>query len=463
MKEKYGSYYRMIGVLADLVLLNLSGYLAHILIFWPRLNYTSGIGVLQILLINFIWFNVSQITGLYRDVFAKDAIPTIHQSLSCLLLFAMLLSLLGFFVPDFYVSRKLIFFMVICFSPLLLIGKICFLLMRRAHRYRLMDFTRVVIVGAGPVGMELNNIIQGHRSMGYKVEGFFDDQSALRKNGITILGNINDCMAYVKRYHIKEIFCALPDRAIDTINELMREADKEMIRFKLVPDVKDYFRKDVNVRMLGHFPVISARVEPLENVNNKFFKRIFDVLFSLSVILFLLSWTLPFIALIIKFESRGPVFFKQLRSGKNNKPFYCLKFRSMQLNADSDQKQASRNDQRMTRFGAFIRKTSIDELPQFFNVLLGEMSVVGPRPHMLQHTEQYSAIIDQFMVRHFLLPGITGWAQVNGHRGETNEEGTMEERIKADIWYMENWSVFLDLKIVFLTVWHVIGGNENAY
>lgn len=243
----------------------------------------------------------------------------------------------------------------------------------------------------------------------------------------------------------------------------MREADKEMIRFKLVPDVKDYFKKNVNVTMLGHFPVISPRSEPLENISNMMFKRLFDVVFSFVVIVFVMSWLLPIIAILIKLESKGPVFFKQPRSGKDNKAFYCLKFRSMYVNGKANMAQAVKNDRRITKIGAFIRKTSIDELPQFFNVLAGDMSVVGPRPHMLRHTREYSAIIDEFMVRHFMLPGITGWAQVTGLRGETSEEGSMEARVKADIWYMENWSMFLDFKIVFLTVWQVIAGHEKAH
>jgi undecaprenyl-phosphate galactose phosphotransferase/putative colanic acid biosynthesis UDP-glucose lipid carrier transferase len=321
----------------------------------------------------------------------------------------------------------------------------------------------VVIVGAGPVGRELANIMEDRLSMGFRVVGFFDDKITKSSEDLYIIGKVNECLDYVKRHKINEIYCALPDRAINKINKLMREADKEMIRFKLVPDVKDYFKKNVNVTMLGHFPVISPRSEPLENISNMMFKRLFDVVFSFVVIVFVMSWLLPIIAILIKLESKGPVFFKQPRSGKDNKAFYCLKFRSMYVNGKANMAQAVKNDRRITKIGAFIRKTSIDELPQFFNVLAGDMSVVGPRPHMLRHTREYSAIIDEFMVRHFMLPGITGWAQVTGLRGETSEEGSMEARVKADIWYMENWSMFLDFKIVFLTVWQVIAGHEKAH
>lgn len=452
------------GALTDLALLNFCGYLAYLFIYLVKHDpYILNIKIGQVLLINFIWFNVTQVTRLYRDIFAKDAIPTIKQSLSSLLLFAAFIGVLLYFVPEFALCSKLVLYTLLIFGPLFIAGKIGFLLLRRSRRAKLIEYTRVVIVGAGPVGRELANIMGDRLSMGFRVVGFFDDKITKSSEDLYVIGKVSECLDYVKRHKINEIYCALPDRAINKINKLMREADKEMIRFKLVPDVKDYFKKNVNVTMLGHFPVISPRSEPLENISNMMFKRMFDVVFSLVVMVFVMSWLLPIIAILIKLESKGPVFFKQPRSGKNNKAFYCLKFRSMYVNGNANVAQAVKNDSRVTKIGAFIRKTSIDELPQFFNVLAGDMSVVGPRPHMLRHTREYSAIIDEFMVRHFLLPGITGWAQVNGLRGETSEEGSMEARVKADIWYMENWSMFLDFKIVFLTVWQVVAGHEKAH
>jgi putative colanic acid biosynthesis UDP-glucose lipid carrier transferase len=198
-------------------------------------------------------------------------------------------------------------------------------------------------------------------------------------------------------------------------------------------------------------------------MDDRVVKRLFDIAFSLFVIVFIFSWLYPILALLIKLESPGPVIFKQERSGRNNVQFYCYKFRSMRVNDECHLKQASKNDCRITRIGRILRKTSLDELPQFFNVLLGNMSVVGPRPHMLKHTEHYREVVDQYMVRHYMKPGITGWAQVNGYRGETIELGLMEKRVEHDIWYMENWSALLDIKIVMLTVLNVIKGEKNAY
>lgn len=205
------------------------------------------------------------------------------------------------------------------------------------------------------------------------------------------------------------------------------------------------------------------KTSPKLAVQSSSMKRTFDYLFAAIVAILVLSWLIPIIALLIKLESRGPVFFKQLRTGKNGAPFYCLKFRSMRINADADSKQAHRGDSRITKVGAFLRKTSLDELPQFINVLKGEMSVVGPRPHMLRHTEDYSKVIDNFMDRHLILPGITGWAQVSGYRGETKETEAMAKRVSADIHYLENWSFWLDLKIVLMTVTQVFRSNKHVF
>ncbi|MCX2485229.1 exopolysaccharide biosynthesis polyprenyl glycosylphosphotransferase [Pedobacter sp. MR2016-24] len=202
---------------------------------------------------------------------------------------------------------------------------------------------------------------------------------------------------------------------------------------------------------------------PQEERFNRYVKRSFDVVFSCLVLLFILSWLYPLIALLIRLDSRGPVIFKQHRSGRDNKSFWCYKFRSMRVNDDSHHKQASRNDDRITGLGRFLRRTSLDEFPQFINVLIGNMSVVGPRPHMLKHTEQYRYVIKNYMVRHYSKPGITGWAQINGYRGETLQTDAMEKRVEHDIWYLENWSVYLDIKIILRTVSQVLRGHINAY
>lgn len=206
-----------------------------------------------------------------------------------------------------------------------------------------------------------------------------------------------------------------------------------------------------------------SNVSKVRKLSNRILKRGLDIFISLIVIVFFLSWMVPIIGLLIKFESRGPIFFKQLRSGLNNQPFWCIKFRSMYVNEKSDEVQASRNDNRITKVGLFLRKTSIDEFPQFINVLKGEMSIVGPRPHMLLHTEIYGKQIKNYMDRLSLKQGLTGFAQVKGFRGETADIKWMESRVEHDLWYAENWSLWLDIKIIFLTIIKIFNTDENAF
>jgi putative colanic acid biosynthesis UDP-glucose lipid carrier transferase len=221
--------------------------------------------------------------------------------------------------------------------------------------------------------------------------------------------------------------------------------------------------RNLAVEYYGYLPIISLRTIPLDKEINTRLKHFFDVVFSLFVILTVLSWLTPILGLLIKLESRGPVFFKQRRNGLNYKEFYCYKFRSMRLNSEADLEQVQKNDPRVTKFGKILRKFSLDELPQFFNVVLGDMSVVGPRPHMVSHTEMYAKSVDKFMVRHFIKPGITGLAQINGCRGEVENEKDIVNRVKFDIFYIENWSILLDLRIIYKTVINVISGEEKAY
>ena len=255
----------------------------------------------------------------------------------------------------------------------------------------------------------------------------------------------------------------MPLTYTEKIKDLVDFCDKNMMRFKVVPDFRGFLFKRVNIDFFDDVPVVTLRAEPLTDITNRFFKRVFDILFSSLVIVFVLSWLYPIIAILIKFSSKGPVLFKQARSGVANREFMCYKFRSMTQSVDADTKQASKGDARITKIGAFLRKSSLDEFPQFINVFMGDMSIVGPRPHMLAHTEEYSALINKYMVRQLVKPGITGAAQVNGYRGETKELKDMEGRVRLDVWYIENWSLSVDINIIFHTVWNVFKGDENAF
>ncbi|MBD0258220.1 MAG: undecaprenyl-phosphate glucose phosphotransferase [Cytophagales bacterium] len=461
MAQKYSTLFKWIHVSFDLSLLNLSLYGGYLL---ESPGHAWGAPADQyklfFLLLNLIWFFCANMAGLYRSILKRDAMPSLRAALLSLLLFLVLTLALREVLPAFTLSLNFLLNISIFFIAGIVSWKTAFLFLRRSRRRFWSDSGKAVIVGAGPVGQDLYAYLQSHPQLGYSVDGFFDNHS---RGNVPVLGKVKDCIDYVKAHGTAEIFCALPPSEGAAINALMHAADQHMVRFRLLPDVKGVFNSNVRVEFYNNLPVLSARHEPLEDKVNELFKRIFDVCFASLVTVFFLSWFLPLVALLIKLDSRGPVFFRQLRSGKDNKPFYCLKFRTMYVNGDSDRVPTTRGDKRITRVGAFLRKTSIDELPQFLNVLLGEMSVVGPRPHMVKQTDAYSVIIDNYMVRHFLTPGITGWAQVNGYRGETKETADMSNRVNADIWYMENWSFLLDLKIVFLTVWQSVRGHENAF
>ena len=239
--------------------------------------------------------------------------------------------------------------------------------------------------------------------------------------------------------------------------------DNNLKVLKFLPDNKEIYSKRLDFTYYGVLPILSLRKIPMDEPFNKFIKRSFDIILSIFVIVCILSWLTPLLGLIIKLESKGPVFFKQKRNGLDYKEFYCYKFRSMKPNPLADLEQISKDDERVTRVGRIIRKTSMDELPQFINVLKGDMSVVGPRPHMVAETERFVQKVNKFMVRHFIKPGITGLAQINGYRGEVETDADIINRVKYDIFYLENWSFLLDLKIIVTTIYNALKGEKKAY
>ncbi|MEJ8802330.1 undecaprenyl-phosphate glucose phosphotransferase [Pontibacter sp. H249] len=463
MAQRYSTLFRWINVVVDYLLLNVTLYfcflVADIDLEWSNV-YDQR---LTILLLNFCWFFSSNTFSVYKQLLKRDAVPVMNATLAALCIFVAMTLLVKLALPLLYIPPVPFVYYFAMFPVLLLIWKFSFLLVRKYRRKYWIGSNNIVIIGASPVGLDFYYEINSNPQLDCRALGFFDDSPEHVPNMVDYLGKVEQCFEYAAANKVREVFCALPYSDCSRIEALMQEADKHMVRFRIVPDIKGSLHRKCLVELFGYVPVLKPRQEPLENKANEVVKRAFDVLFSALVVVVLLSWFVPLMALVIKLDSPGPVFFRQLRSGRNNRPFHCLKFRSMALNPDSDRLQATRADARVTRVGRFIRKTSIDELPQFLNVLLGDMSVVGPRPHMLQHTRDYSQLIDNYMVRHFLTPGITGWAQVNGFRGETRENSAMLNRVKADLWYLENWSVMLDFKIVFLTMWGMLRKHDDVY
>jgi putative colanic acid biosynthesis UDP-glucose lipid carrier transferase len=263
--------------------------------------------------------------------------------------------------------------------------------------------------------------------------------------------------------NVNELYIVAQADYISDLNYFFELGDRHCMRLKFVPDFSLISKNHFSASNFANFHVIKPRYEPLQNAYNRLAKRIFDLVFSILVIVFILSWLYPLIAILIKRQSKGPVLFKQLRTGKKNEPFLCYKFRSMYVNIGDESQQASKDDDRITPIGKFLRRTSLDEMPQFFNVLMGKMSVVGPRPHMIKHTSDYNDHINNFMVRHFVKPGITGLAQVSGLRGETKKVSDMKRRVTTDIKYVQRWSLITDIKICLITVLVTLKGDENAF
>lgn len=324
----------------------------------------------------------------------------------------------------------------------------------------------VIMIGNDPSLINLYNTMIGDPTTGYRVKGYYSDRIIANcPQNLNYLGDFKALHYDMENNHdssIDDAFCSLSHDNNDEIARIMKFCDANLVRFYYVPRMFGNYRLRLKPEMLGETLTYTNHLEPLSNTTNKLVKRLFDVSVSIFCIICMIP-IIPIIAAIIKLQSPGPIFFKQERTGFAGKTFYCYKFRSMHINKNADIEQATINDPRKFSFGNFMRKTNIDELPQFWNVLKGDMSVVGPRPHMLHHTEIYSELIDKYMVRHFCKPGITGWAQVTGFRGETKELWQMEERVERDIWYIEHWTFMLDLKIIYKTIKCVIIPDKHAY
>lgn len=366
----------------------------------------------------------------------------------------LLYAFIGFFKQP-HISRLALGNYIVTISLLLTLFKISsFFLLKRYRAVLGGNRRNVIVIGENEKTRQLIEIFNDKSDFGYFFKAQFDT-----KNNFSL----QNCFDFVMENNIDEIYFSAKELSNKQINMLIDFADNNLRELKFIPDNKDIFSKKLKYEYYDYIPILSLREIPLQEPINKFLKRLFDIFLSIFIVIFVLSWLTPVLAVIIKLESRGPVFFKQSRNGFNYKEFDCFKFRSMTPNKDAHLNQVTRGDQRITKVGKFIRKTSIDELPQFFNVLFGDMSVVGPRPHMVSHTNMYAKRIDKFMVRHFVKPGISGLAQISGYRGEVETDKDIIGRVKFDIFYIENWSLLLDLKIIFKTAINAAKGEEKAY
>lgn len=359
------------------------------------------------------------------------------------------------------------------FYVILVISRFAELQIIKYYRSKGYNSRTAVFVGNDPAIMDMYNTLVEDASAGYRVLGYYADEEmvgtpkqfqylgSLEKLNEIIATSMNSAIDGVPT-GVNELYCSLSHTFSDEIVKIMQYCDKNVIHFYYVPRMFGEYKLHLDTKQIMGKTVFTNRQEPLTNSTNRAIKRLFDIGMSGIICICMLPF-FPIIAILIKIQSPGPIFFRQKRTGLNGKTFVCLKFRSMHVNKDADKAQATKDDTRKFSFGNFMRKTNIDEFPQFINVLKGDMSIVGPRPHMLLHTEMYGALIDKYMVRHFSKPGITGWAQTTGFRGETKELWQMKERIKRDIWYIENWSIWLDIRIILMTAKGIVFPDKNAY
>lgn len=455
MRKSLSGNLRLIFLLGDLFILNLAALLAWM----PNPIFSLRSKELLILLgcLNVSWVVLAVLFNPYKfprvSRFAK--ILRAHF----VFFFIHFLTVAGtLFLLNENVTGSSLLWVTFGISVLLLfLWRIAYFYFNKIFVNKNLNFKNVIIVGFGDLAWEMRKFFRLHPEFGYRFLGYFDEKITNRE-----VKPLRELYTFCKENDIQEIYCCLPYTDNTHVRALVDYGVANLVKVKLITDYRGFYSRGLSLETYDNIPVLNVAAVPLDERNNQIIKRTFDIMFSGLVLLLIFSWLFPIIAVLIKINSRGPVFFKQQRAGKGNKPFNCLKFRTMIVNGP-DFKQATKNDPRVTSIGKFLRKTSLDELPQFINVLTGEMSIIGPRPHPLKLNEEFSPRIEKFMARHYIKPGITGLAQAKGYRGETKTDHSMRGRVKLDRFYIENWSFILDLKIIIATVVAIVKGDQQAY
>lgn len=402
-----------------------------------------------------LWIIVSVFNRFYYIYRYTNFLKIINLLFNQIVLFALSLFCFAGVFPELELKPNTIIKLLMPIAILIVFVKILtYYSIKTFRSYFGGNYRKTIIIGSSIESQNLELFFNENKQAGYLHKKTFTDVSKK-----SILDSIN----FVKEQEIDEIYCSTENINDQEVKALIKFCDNNLKTIKFIPNSTKLNSKKLIYETYDSLPILSLRRVPLQDSVNLFFKRLIDIIISLAVIVFVLSWLTPIIALFIKKESDGPVFFKQTRNGINYEEFSCLKFRSMIVNENAHKLQATKGDTRVTKIGAFLRKTSLDEMPQFINVLLGDMSVVGPRPHMIKENDKYYKTVDKYMLRHVIKPGITGLAQVSGYRGEVEKESDIVNRIKFDIYYLENWSILLDVKIILRTILNSIKGEDKAY
>ncbi len=455
MRKSLSGNLRFIFLLGDLGILNLAAFIAWV--FLPTYPFFSKQLLILLACLNIAWLVLAVLFNPYKFSRVSRFAKILRAHL--VFFFIHFLTVAGIlFLINAGVTRSAHLLLTFCISVILLfVWRIIYFYFNKLFVNKKLNFKNVVIVGFGDLAWEMRKFFRLHPEFGYRFLGYFDEKIRNRE-----VNPIEDLDSFCKANDVHEIYCCLPYTDNSKVKYLIDYGLSNLIKVKLITDYRGFFSRGVYLERYDNIPVLNVAAVPLDERSNQVIKRVFDVIFASMVILFVLSWMIPIIALMIKLDSKGPVFFKQKRSGKGNKPFNCLKFRTMIVH-HPEFKQATKNDTRVTWIGKFLRKSSLDEFPQFINVLKGQMSIIGPRPHPIKLNEEFSPRIEKFMARHYIKPGITGLAQAKGYRGETINDHSMSGRVKLDRFYIENWSFVLDLKIVIATIISFIKDDQQAY
>lgn len=462
MKNFKKKYFITLSALVDFTLLIVSFLIARNVIFkedFPENNYF----IQPLVGLSLIWFIICIVLDLYDN--SKKLYTHIVLSKNSFGLFVFLIASAGFvfLITEYKFSRAFLVLFITIYSLFILTWRCIVFFIEKKLRIEGSFVTKVIILGTDNKTDELISKVYNNPLFGFQLKAIFsnDNFTANINDPNIVLGNLEKTHNYLLKNKVDLILIVLNYQHIEFTKQILNFADNNLIRVHIIPEFSDYFSMRFSINYYNRIPVLNLRNEPLKKLSNMMIKRAMDIFFSLLTIIFAFPVFFPIIIIAIKLTSKGPIFFIQKRTGLEGKIFNCYKFRTMEVNEGSDSVQTVKNDKRITRVGKFLRKTSIDEFPQVFNILKNQMSYVGPRPHMLKHTEHYREQVNRFMVRHYAKPGLTGWAQINGFRGETKELIDMEKRAEADIWYVENWSFFLDLKIIYETIYMVLFKKEN--
>lgn len=456
MKKRFDRFFPWLFVLGDVATVVIAILLTSFLMgqLWKYNGPDFGIFLIFIM----VWMVITVLRKDYRWDRTSDPDKIFNKLLVSLVWFLAIVAIV--WMPVYMDANRLAYFAVLSLSLFLIssVFRVSTHLVLRKYRSKGYNFRNAIIVGKGEVGKKLANVFKKRKDFGIRFLGYYDLDQTLVKDKEGIKGFFeNAVQKQVDIIYINELF----DEQL--VKRLIDFADERYIKVKVIPGNSLQLEKNLSFSKYGDLFVINVNEIPLDNFFNRWMKRAFDVFFSLVVSVFILSWLIPLVGLLIKLESKGPVFFIQQRNGVNNRVFNCLKFRSMTPNDYSDSKQAVKNDPRVTRIGKFLRSTSLDEMPQFLNVLVGDMSIVGPRPHTLPMNKIFKNQIEKYNSRHMIKPGITGLAQVRGFRGEIENPYQIRSRFRLDYFYIQNWSMLLDIKICVKTFHELIWNRENAY